>query len=121
MRNSHQGGREASLCSSQRTVADDEPIYRWNPEVACQQLAGTAYLLLDGRMLELNPTGSFVWNLCRNGATLSQVADALAGDFAVDGARATADAQPFFEALLARRMLVEVTGARAGSGTGDSV
>ena len=51
-------------------------------------------LILDGRsdrIHKLNPTASFIWRRCEQGATAEGIASALAGEFAVDPETALAD------------------------------
>lgn len=69
-----------------------------------------ASVVLDpdrGRYVRLNAAGGLLWDALEEPATLEELARRLAGAYALDEARARADASAFVEAL-ADRELVEV-------------
>ena len=80
--------------------------YRWNPRVACRTLDGTAFVLLDSRMVRLNAVGTRMWELLEQGATLKTVRLRIVKEFDVEARRAAADLQAFVDALQARGLLV---------------
>ncbi len=81
-------------------------VYSWHPRVASRTLDGTAFLLLDSRMLSLNPVGTHIWEACRDGATLGRVAAEIAQEFATTETTAARDAETFIADLVARGMLI---------------
>ncbi len=87
--------------------ADTGPrVYRWNSRVASRTLEGTAFVLLDSRMLSLNPVGSRIWEHLRDGGTVEDVARRIALEFDTTEEVAARDAAGFVEDLLARDLVV---------------
>jgi hypothetical protein len=72
------------------------------PSMAWQTVEGETVLLnIDGReLLGLNAVGARVWDLC-TGATIDEIAAAVAHEFDVSGERAGADVRQFVAQLVA--------------------
>jgi hypothetical protein len=81
---------------------------KWNPRVACRTLDGTAFILLNSRMLRLNEVGTYIWERFEDGATLERVVDGIVSEFDTTPAKAKADAQAFVKVLVAKEVLVPV-------------
>lgn len=84
---------------------DGTLIYCWNPKVATRTLDGTAFVLLNSRMVSLNPVGTCVWDLLRDGSSVHQVAEIIAQEFDTTLRIASRDTAAFVEGLLQRRLL----------------
>ncbi|MBI5511186.1 MAG: PqqD family protein [Deltaproteobacteria bacterium] len=92
--------------------------WQWNPRVACRTLDGTAFILLNSRMLRLNEVGTFIWESFEHAATIPQVVAKIVREFDTTATRALADAQGFVGVLAKRDVLVPV---RAKTGSGRSL
>ncbi|MEW6776685.1 MAG: PqqD family protein [Bdellovibrionota bacterium] len=84
-----------------------EKKYRQNQSVAWREIGGEAVLVdsRGGKLLVLNPTGSFLWKEIESPQTLSQLAGALAGAFEVNLETASADVGGFLKTLEERRLV----------------
>jgi hypothetical protein len=82
---------------------------KWNPRVACRTLDGTAFILLNSRMLRLNEVGTYIWERFEDGATLDGVVDGVISEFDTTPAKAKADAQAFVKQLVAKEVLIPVS------------
>ena len=72
-----------------------EKTWMWNPKVACRTLDGTAFILLNSRMLSLNEVGTFLWDRLEEGASLEHLVGDVLEEFATDETQAKEDAQVF--------------------------
>ena len=65
------------------TAGDVQPVepLKWNPKVACRTLEGTAFILLDSRMVRLNEVGTRIWELFEEGSTVKSVVDQIVEEF----------------------------------------
>jgi hypothetical protein len=77
--------------------------------VLAERVRGAVVVLdpAESRYVRLNPAGSLLWDALAAPATLEALAGRLVDAYAVDAARATADASAFVAAL-AERDLVEL-------------
>lgn len=73
-----------------------------HPQVAARPIEDAELLLLAdaGEVLVLNPAGALVWQQLETGASVEQIAAALAGRYTLDAARAQADVTALLAALL---------------------
>ena len=94
--------------------------YRWNPRVATRTYDGTAFILLDSRMVSLNEVGSRIWELCRDGAELDEVGRMIAQEFETTEDVARRDAEQFVTDLVARDMLLTEDASRAEGGSHEA-
>ena len=83
-----------------------ERSWVWNPRVASRTLEEQAFILLDGRLLSLNPSGTFLWDRLKEGAREDDLVEALLETFDVDPGRARADVRDWMETLRARNLVV---------------
>jgi len=83
-----------------------DPIYAWNPKVATRTLEGTAFVLLEGRMISLNAVGTRIWELCKSGASLPSIVASIIAEFDTVEEIARRDAEAFLAALTERGMLL---------------
>ena len=107
-RASRNGGKRRPLARRAAKVAPGIAL-QWNPRVACRTLDGTAFILLNSRMLRLNEVGTYIWERFESGATLARVIDGILAEFDTTPARAKTDAQAFVEELVAKEVLVPIT------------
>ncbi len=82
----------------------------WNPRVAARTVSGEAFILLEGRMVTLNEVGTFIWERCEEGATITEIVAAVVDEFEVDEATAERDARALVAQLLAKGMLAASPG-----------
>lgn len=82
---------------------------QWNPDVSWRTLEGTAFVLLDSRMVGLNEVASFIWENFEGGSTIASVLRAVLEEFDADAAAAEADAFEFIGTLVEKEMLVPLT------------
>jgi hypothetical protein len=90
-------------------VLSAETRVRRAPNVLAERVRG-AVVILDpgrGRYVRLNGAGGLLWDALVEPATLEELSARLAEAYAVDAARASADASSFVSAL-ADRELVEL-------------
>lgn len=80
--------------------------YCWNDRVACRTLDGTAFVLLDSRMVSLNEVGTVVWEAFENGCTLNKAIDVIVARFDVIATVAESDVRLFVGDLVQRQLLV---------------
>jgi Coenzyme PQQ synthesis protein D (PqqD) len=98
------------------TIASDGQLYDgatrlvWNPRVAARTLDGTAFVLLEARMVSLNEVGTRIWGRFKDGANLEEVVQTVLAEFDTDEEQARADARAFIAALVGRNMLIPVSG-----------
>jgi len=80
-----------------------------DPRVAWQTVDGQAVVmdLAEGRVLGLNPLGSFVWTLLSRGADVAAITGAVTERFDVEPARAREDVLAFLGQLRERRLIAE--------------
>ena len=104
--------------STRRASAPRTTSLKWNPRVACRTLDGTAFILLNSRMLRLNEVGTYIWERFEDGSTVDQVVEGIVSEFETTPKRATVDAQAFVKQLLTKEVLVPVS---ARSQTGRSL
>ncbi len=81
----------------------------WNSKVACRTLEGTAFILLDSRMVRLNEVGTRIWELYETGSTIKTVVDQIVVEFEAGADRVERDANVFVGELLEKQMLVPVS------------
>ena len=84
-----------------------EKMWKWNPKVACRTLEGTAFILLNSRMLSLNEVGTFLWDRLEEGASLEHLIGDVLEEFDAEKTQAKEDAQVFVETLLEKELLIE--------------
>ncbi|MDP7038203.1 MAG: PqqD family protein [Myxococcota bacterium] len=84
-----------------------EKIWKWNPKVACRTLEGTAFILLNSRMLSLNEVGTFLWGQLEEGASLEHLVGGVLEEFDTDETQAKEDAQVFVNTLIDKELLIE--------------
>ena len=84
-----------------------EKIWKWNPKVACRTLEGTAFILLNSRMLSLNEVGTFLWGRLEEGASLEHLVSDVLEEFDADETQAKEDAQVFVNTLIDKELLIE--------------
>ena len=84
-----------------------EKIWKWNPKVACRTLEGTAFILLNSRMLSLNEVGTFLWGRLEEGASLEHLVGDVLEEFNTDETQAKEDAQVFVNTLIDKELLIE--------------
>jgi hypothetical protein len=96
-------------------IPDDEPTegnadvrLTWNPQAACRTLEGTAFILLNSRMMRLNPVGTRIWELFENGSTVAAVVACIVEEFDTTSEQAAADAHVFVSELLGKGLLIAV-------------
>lgn len=93
-----------------------DKAYRWHQSVASRTLEGTAFVLLSGRMLSLNPVGTRIWEMFAEGATVQTVAERVVEEFRTSLEVATSDTQAFVGHLLERDLLVAADQKETGNG-----
>ena len=84
-----------------------EKIWKWNPKVACRTLDGTAFILLNSRMLSLNEVGTFLWGQLEEGASLEHLVGGVLEEFDTDETQAKEDTQVFVNTLIDKELLIE--------------
>ena len=84
-----------------------ETTWMWNPKVACRTLDGTAFILLNSRMLSLNEVGTFLWDRLENGANLDALVADVLSEFETTTEQARNDAQAFVHTLVEKELLIE--------------
>jgi hypothetical protein len=96
-------------------MLDLEQVVRRDERTASRILAGEAVVLtpLDGRIYNLNPTGTRLWEWLTDEITIAALADRLQGEFQVTPEQARADVAAFIEVML-NRGLVSLGPAPAG-------
>lgn len=85
-----------------------EPIYQLIGENIVWRQVGPEVMILDkatSTYLSVNETGSLLWPLLAEGATLSGLAAALAAAFDLDQATADEDAAAFLSSLQQKGMV----------------
>lgn len=82
---------------------------KWNKKVACRTLEGTAFILLDSRMVRLNDVGTRIWELYEKGSTMKTVVGQIVVEFEAGADRVERDADVFVSELLEKQMLVPVS------------
>lgn len=87
---------------------DETATLRWNASVACRTLEGTAFILLNSRMVRLNEVGTRIWELFEEGSTIARVVDEIVAQYDASPERVSADARAFVSELVAKEMLVPV-------------
>ena len=100
--------RKTAARPSRKPAGKGKPL-TWNPRVACRTLDGTAFILLNSRMLRLNEVGTYIWERFEDGSTLDQVVEGIVSEFETTAGRAKADAQAFVKQLVAKEVLVPVS------------
>ena len=93
------------------------PVLAWNPRVACRTLDGTAFILLDSRMLRLNEVATVIWEHFEHCATVETAVAGVLAIFAAGPTRVRADTQSLVRDLVRREVLVP---APAGVAQGRS-
>jgi hypothetical protein len=81
-------------------------VWRWSPRVACRTVDGVAFILLDSCMVSLNETGTFLWNVFRQGTTMAKAAHKLVASFEVEIDVAERDVEKFVTLMRDRKLLV---------------
>ena len=71
---------------------------------------GTAFILLNSRMLRLNEVGTYIWERFEHGSTFPRVVRAIVDAFDTTETHARVDARAFVDELVARDALVPVSG-----------
>lgn len=97
------------LVSGSDQELDEAATLRWNSEVACRTLEGTAFILLESRMVRLNEVGTTIWELFESGSTLRDVVAEIVARYDAPLDQVAADARAFVSELLAKEMLVPAT------------
>ncbi len=87
-------------------AAGSGSAFRWNPRVASRTLKGTAFVLLNSRMLRLNEVGTRIWERFEHGATVQEVAAAVVDEFETTLAQAAPDIQELVAELVRKDMLI---------------
>ena len=100
------GKTEPAASEANAVALNGTTPMRWHPKVACRTLEGTAFILLDSRMVRLNEVGTRIWELFEEGSTVGDVVDRVASEFDVETDRVMRDADVFVRELLAKGMLV---------------
>jgi hypothetical protein len=81
----------------------------WEPsaDVVYRRLGETGVLVHLGtsEIFELNDTGARIWELLRDGHSLVEIVEALASEFDVSSATATAECETMITSLTARQLL----------------
>lgn len=91
-----------------------DPVFGVNTQlVACEVVDAEAVIinLSNGMYYTMDEVGADVWQLIEQGASLSQMATALAGRHAVDEAQALADVTSLIEELRTEELVVQLTDA----------
>ena len=101
--------RKSAAKTAGKSAAKKVTSLKWNPRVACRTLDGTAFILLNSRMLRLNEVGTYIWERFENGATLDKVVDGILEEFETTPKKAKADAAAFVKTLVNKEVLVPVS------------
>jgi hypothetical protein len=64
----------------------------------------------DGRLHQLNPTASFIWDCCDGNSNLAEIVDRLAGTYEVDSSTARKDVEEVLSNLRSSNLLEECQG-----------
>ena len=81
--------------------------WKWNPNVACRTLEGTAFILLNSRMLSLNEVGTFLWDRLENGSCVEALSAEVENAFDTTQEEAQGDTQVFVNTLIEKELLIE--------------
>lgn len=87
-------------------TTENDRKYLWNPRVACRTLEGTAFVLMNSRLLSLNEVGTRIWGLLEKPHSVSEVTEQIVAEFDTDRDTALRDACAFVEQLVERHVLV---------------
>ena len=100
-----------SICKNalQRCDRDQVMLISRNPEVCAAELDGEICLFepVKAEYLNLNATGSAIWNLLEEPATVDLLVTELQNRYAVDAATCRQDTEVFISEALKRGMLQE--------------
>jgi len=80
--------------------------YAWHSKIACRQLEDTAFILLNSRMISLDPIGSRIWQWFEQGSTVGEAAEKLNKEYEVSVNQAQLDVKTFVDDLCERELLV---------------
>ena len=91
-----------------------QAVYRWNPKVACRTLEGTAFVLLNSRLVSLNGVGTRIWELFESGRTVGEVGAQILREFDTTDDVVKHDVGRFVSELVERDMLVSEQAGASG-------
>jgi hypothetical protein len=89
-------------------MSETQTIFKRSPEVVAATVGEKSFLLhiQDWVYLELNESGSAIWELLDEGKPVDQVVDDLGQDFNVDRELCTQDTTEFLATLEAKHFVI---------------
>lgn len=99
----------ASQKTAQNQSSAGEPRPKRRADLNYRTIDGATLILNReaGRLHQLNPTASFIWDCCDGNSNLAEIVDRLAGAYEVDSNTARRDVEEVLSSLQSSKLLEE--------------
>jgi hypothetical protein len=101
------GKTESDGNPSQSNGIAGEPRPQRRPDVTYRTIDGETVILnrQEGRLHQLNPTASFIWNCCDGTLKIDEIADRLANAYEIDSITGRKDVEEILSKLRSLNLL----------------